>query len=341
MQHFTPAQWVLIDAATQFGLDKEIYDVRLTWAKDNLFGQTPQEDLIKQADEPELFCKALIALKDISESKPTGHVIGLDAKSSGPQILSVGLHCEIGMINTGAINSGSVPDLYTTIQSNIQGVENLSRKQVKSATVPYAYGSDEKPNVIFGDKVEEFFKAYARSVPEAAWARDALVNAWNPTALAHEFMLPDGFIAYLETRAVKEFKGTLEDYTYTYQAKINAPIEVGALGSKSLAANVTHGYDGFIVRELGARCNYNTVQVLRVIQILEKHIAEPDEDADYDDYLLSVQQIWKECGFLSVSPLSRIKWDNLNMITPEYAKALLAAAKELLEYPSFEVFTIH
>lgn len=339
MQHFTAAEWVLIDAATQWGMDKEFYDVRLNWAKDNLINPAKRPN-VYDADTPALFTKALIAIDDIIAGNPTGHIIGLDARASGPQILSVLLHCETGMINTGAINSNSVPDLYTTIFNNMaSSLKNVSRSMVKKATVPYVYGSDAAPKNVFQNEVELFETAYARALPEAHWVRKVLINAWDPTATEYNVTAPDSFTAHMETRVTRDFKGELMGYNYTYQTKVNAPIPTGDLGSKSLVANVTHIYDGFIVRELKARCNYNHAQLKYATDTIDTHKAIGSQYAN--DRLLICQGLWMRHNFLSVSALDMIEGNDLDGLSENYLDALLAAANKLMAYPSFGMVHIH
>jgi len=36
MERYTPWEWLLIDAATQYGLDKQTFEARLKWSYEHL-----------------------------------------------------------------------------------------------------------------------------------------------------------------------------------------------------------------------------------------------------------------------------------------------------------------
>lgn len=344
MEHYTPAQWTLIDMANHFGLDKEVYKKRLAFGREMLEAIKEGQDMsqwIKQADAPAMFTKAICAVRDILEGAPTGHVIELDACNSGPAILSALMHCETGMRNTGLIDTGVRPDGYSTIKDNFNSEVDVTRKEVKTATVPYAYGSDFKPEQVFGeDLFAEFEAAYEKTFPEAYFVRKVLINAWDSKALFHEFTSIDGLVAHLESRGIQKTKGTLMGYTYTYTHMVNRPlIPMKDQGTKSLVANVTHNADGFVVREFDNRCNYNERQVMRAIETIDCHLAN-GSDYESEDFL-RLQALGIRHNFVSMAVVEVIEWDCLAGAEPEYLMKLRALFVSVLEYPSFETFTIH
>ena len=352
MDTYSSKQWVLIDAASKYGMDKDTYPERLSWGRELLEDIRNGSDCqgwIETAKEPALFCKAIIAIQDILADATTGHVIGLDAAASGPQLLSIMTHCETGMRNTGALNTGSVPDLYTTIYKNMitQSLE-LSRDQVKKATVPFVYGSDQAPDNVFGSAAPDFVEAYERTVPLAAMVRTILINAWDESAYFYQYYLPDGALVHLECRINDDFKGnTMGNYSYTYRCAVNRPLKSYEKGAKSLVANVTHSCDAFVVREIGARCDYNTKLIKTAITAIESHMESEFKDAEYDAgehanlELILLEKLWKKFNFLSVTAIELIRNGNLHGLSDEYLLALSEKAHWMLEYNSFRIFTIH
>lgn len=341
MQHYTPAQWALIDLATQYGNDKDLYDDRLRFGREIMesIKENTWSDWLDECENPALFTKGVYAVKDILEGKFTSHDIGLDAAASGPQLLSILLHCRVGMENTGALNTGRVPDVYTRIHENttIIGVE---RKEVKAAAVPFAYGSDAKPLQIFGEaKVAEFEAAYEKTLPEAYWARKTLINAWNPKALYHEVELPDGYVAHMESRGIKEYRAEIFGYRYTYQCQENRPLKKGEKGTKALAANVTHGYDGFVVRELDNRCNYDVNTVRYAIEAIDNHL-EHGSEYEFEPFL-NVQRLALRHNFISVANLDNIRMNSLAGADRTYLERLRTKAVGLLMNESFPTYSIH
>lgn len=76
MQTFNGKQYLAIDIANNFGLDKETWDNRIQWVKDNYQDLEQFED---QADEKFLFSKGVKTLRRVDKGEPTGFIMGLDA----------------------------------------------------------------------------------------------------------------------------------------------------------------------------------------------------------------------------------------------------------------------
>ncbi|WAI96183.1 DNA-directed RNA polymerase [Vibrio phage vB_VhaP_PG11] len=342
MENYSAKQWTLIDLANHLGKDKDVYKDRLAFGREILEAvkEGTAEEYTEHADNPALFTKGIMAVEKMLRNEPTGHVIGLDACNSGPQILSALMHCEVGMRNTGLINTGTRPDGYSILKDNMYVEVDVTRKQVKNATVPYAYGSDYKPELIFGEELfHEYEKAYERTFPEAYLVRKILINAWNEDAPYHEFTLPNGLVAHLECRAVEEYRAEIEGYTYTYATSINRPLKKGEKGSKSLVANVTHGADGMVVQELDERCNYNQNQLRRVIEAIDNHL-EQGSELQHEEFL-RIQELALVHNFVSVANWNNIIEGYLAGADETYLLKLRAKAIDALMYQSFETFSIH
>src|SRR4249919_3339607 len=84
-QAFTGKDYLKIDIANNFGLDKEDWDIRLSWFQEN---EPNLDKMIKQAEEPALFYAGVQAWKRAKQGKPCGYPISLDATSSGIQFLA-------------------------------------------------------------------------------------------------------------------------------------------------------------------------------------------------------------------------------------------------------------
>jgi hypothetical protein len=81
MERYTPWEWLLIDAATQYGLDKQNFENRLKWSYEHL------NELESMANhdwkEQPLYLKAVMAIHKVKKGLPTGHMIGIDSSASG------------------------------------------------------------------------------------------------------------------------------------------------------------------------------------------------------------------------------------------------------------------
>src|SRR4030095_6050436 len=158
---FTGWEYLLIDMANHFGLDKLLFEERIQWANDNLH---QLEALADQAEVKPLYIKAVMAVRKAQAGIPTGHMVGLDACCSGIQVMSALTGCVEGSRSTGMIDPNVRADAYgrcTTEMASILGNNfTIDRKDAKSALMTSFYGSKARPKEIFGEKTPELNAFY-------------------------------------------------------------------------------------------------------------------------------------------------------------------------------------
>lgn len=276
MDTYTAWEYLLIDTASHYGLDKELFPTRIQWTLEHL---QELESLMDDADDPYRYIKAVKAIRAVQRGEAIGHRVGLDASSSGPQIMSAMMGCETGAESTGLVDPNRRADLYTdttAVMSRILGgLVNVSRKDVKDAQMPHYYGSRKRPKELFGEDTPElaaFYKANWEVLPGASKLRNYLLQAWDRDAEVHEWTLPDGFHARVKVMYHQDKKIEVDELnhaTFTHrfhrnlstndhEQEVQEPVEDGL----SLAANVVHAVDGMVVREMNRRCNYDRDQLL-------------------------------------------------------------------------------
>ena len=81
MKTFTPFEYLLIDCANHYGLDKQVFEARILWAKTNLHRLSEIDP--SEADEPEQFTKAVQTIQNVINGQSSGHIVRLDAICSG------------------------------------------------------------------------------------------------------------------------------------------------------------------------------------------------------------------------------------------------------------------
>lgn len=246
MKTFTGYEYLLIDVANTFGLDKLLFEERIEWATINLGSL---ETLADKAEVQPMYLKAVQALRNAQKGIPIGHLIELDACCSGMQVLSAITGCVSGAAMCGLVDPDRRADAYSSITEHMNELlhdQNITvdipRKQAKEATMTVLYGSKAKPIEIFGENTPElnaFYQAITTHAPGAWEALQDLLNAWQPYALKHEWVLPDGFQAKVKVLQKKETRITLDEldkasFTYTFY------INEGSKRGISLPANVTH-----------------------------------------------------------------------------------------------------
>lgn len=116
MQTFTPREYLAIDIANNFGLDKEDWDVRIKWFDDN---EPELENLAKKPhskggpETPAMFRAGVQAYRDMQAGNPIGYGISLDATASGMQLLAALTECRQSALICNVINAGKRMDGYT------------------------------------------------------------------------------------------------------------------------------------------------------------------------------------------------------------------------------------
>lgn len=136
IKFYTGFEYLLIDAANAYGLDKKVFEERIQWGRDNL---DKLESLYDTSDSPSLFIKAVLAIRKAQAHKPTGHMVGMDGVCSGMQMMSILTGCVKGCEATGLVGKGRRPDAYTSVTKAMQellGSEvKASRDDAKTAVM--------------------------------------------------------------------------------------------------------------------------------------------------------------------------------------------------------------
>lgn len=352
MERFTGYEYILIDIANAYGLDKELFSSRIEWAKQNL--DKLEQLAIDKGNwkEKPLYIKAVMALRKAQRGEPTGHLVGFDACCSGIQVMSVLTGCHAGARATGLVDPNMRSDAYTYTTSVMNeilgGGINITRKQAKDALMTSFYGSKAVPKALFGEDTPELdaFYAAAQRVAPGAWdLLQDLLASWQPHALEHSWKLPDGFDARVKVmQKVEDVRievDELDHATFTYEYYENK----GSKKGLSNVANVVHSVDAYVLRTLHRRCNYNlevveTAQRLIDIELIKrsmKLIGETEADEAIGYY--SAQ--YERSTMADIVVLPFLTAQNIGGLSTEHLQKLLVIVNGMLEYKPFEVITIH
>lgn len=244
MRRFSGKQYLMIDIANSFGLDKEDWDTRLQWFQDN------QTDILsnplvwtQRAKEPAQFLAGVNAYEKFLRGQKTGYLCGLDATASGIQLLSVLSGCVQSASTCNLVNTGRREDVYTNVHKEmcrVLGVtDKVERKVVKTALMTHMYGSKAEPRAAFGEDTPElkaFYQTVQELLPGADQLNYDLLSLWQPTALSHDWTLPDGFDVRIKVMINEEHTVEFLGNQYTVIQRVNGTKESGL----SIAANIVH-----------------------------------------------------------------------------------------------------
>jgi len=350
MNFFTGWQYLLIDAATQFGLDKLLFEERIEWATNNLANLEAMAD---QAETKPLYCKAVMAIRKAQAGKPTGHLVGLDATCSGIQVMSALTGCMAGAESTGLINPNVRADAYTktkgVMQDILGGAVNVSRKDAKQAVMTSYYGSKKTPKDIFGEKTPEldaFYQA-AQVVAPGAWdLLQDLLASWQPYALEHSWKLPDGFDARVKVMKKKEVRievDELDHATFTYEFYENE----GSKSGLSNVANLTHSMDAWILRSMHRRCNYNRevaeyAAMCIEMELLERSLGRHTSSPEFiTKELAYYMEQYRRSTLADIVILPHLDQATVSCLSFEHLQALSGILTGMLQYEPFELVTVH
>ncbi len=134
------------------------------------------------------------------------------------------------------------------------------------------YGSKKEPKRIFGtstEKYKAFYKAAEIVAPGAMEFLELVVTYWKPYADEHAWIMPDGFevkIPVIQTAQdliyIPEFD---QEILYQYSR-----IEGTAKGI-SLAANICHATDSYVMREVVRKCSD-----IEILPIHDEYLTHPN-----------------------------------------------------------------
>jgi hypothetical protein len=353
MQTFTGYEYILIDIANQYGKDKELFEVRIDWAKDNL---AELESFADTADKKPLFLKAVQALRKAQAGEATGHLIGFDGVCSGIQVMSAMTGCKAGAEATGMVDPTKRADAYskaTEIMNVIlgDGTVSTSRKNMKQGIMTAFYGSTEVPKALFGEDTPELAAFYeaAYTLAPGPWSLlQDLIGSWQPWALEHSWKLPDGFDARVKvmTKPDKPLRievDELDHASFSYIYYENTGKEKGL----SNAANLVHSVDAYLLRSVQRRCNYDVAVMAETAMVIEIEVIrrlvggkEEELSGDFGRFGYYIEQ-YERSGMPDAVILPLVTTENIRGMTDTHLESLSTMVNNMLAYKPFEVVTIH
>lgn len=360
INHYTPMQYLKIDIANlgPKGLDKAQFEERIQWVDDNMDTlESFQEENIEDYYQ---YAVAVQALRDTQKGIPTGHMVALDACSQGPAILSTLVGDKTGAASV-ELTGDKRKDVYCDVTDVMENLLNkpvqfnagdytdeegetvtieADRDAVKFSFMPFFYGSNGEPKKVFGDDTREhrsFLKATAVICPGASYLRESIIGLSDSEAMEYACTYPDLFKMVYRVKDSVEDKieiDTLPKHpVFTMVRTINAAKDHDV----ALVAHVTHGCDGFIVREIIARCGYDRdylkVAARLLIERLKKDI--------YVEHYLPIEAIERKTQFTSIAGLDYLNETTVNQMTQGYCERLLKLVQRLITYRTFPVLTVH
>ncbi len=243
-----------IAIANHAGKDKLTWSERIDWVSKQTIDKIEWK-------EPILGRKAIRALNDYEEGKPTGYVMSIDATSSGIQVMALLSGCRETAKLVNCIDPNIRYDLYTVVAElmNNKLPKPIPRSIIKQCTMTHYYNSKATPKGLLSEEeLEVFYEVILGLLPGAEEVMHTINSCWNSNADHHSWIMPDGHTVYVPV--VEGINGVYSDSEFGdiplrwyHQTKSN--------NYRSLCPNVIHSIDGYIAREMVRRCDFQLSHV--------------------------------------------------------------------------------
>lgn len=351
-KQYLPIEYLCIDIANAYGLDKELFEDRIQWVKDHV---NELEDLLDEVSEDKCaYIKAVLALRAVQRGEDVGHLVSLDATNSGIQIMSAITGCKKGAEITNLLPINKRYDGYGEITNEMNVIladrgataVKIPRKDAKDAVMTSGYGSRATPKEIFGEGelLEVFYDACFNKAEGAFTLMDILINAWNPYTLAHSWVLPDGFVANIKVMEKKEVRIEVDELnhaTFTTYIKEN----IGSKRGVSLVANTIHSIDAYLLRNVIRRCNYNPKMIKNKLSILKRveelrATAQQQREEPTDELAMHLE-VTDAMQIIDTSILPLINYKTANQLDDWHVSKLINILTKMLEHRPAQVLTVH
>lgn len=336
-QTFTGKQYLMIDIANNFGLDKDDWGDRLAWFEKN---EATLESLISAAAEPALFAAGVRAWRNVQKGGVNHYPISLDATSSGIQLLSCLTGDRKGAELCNVIDIGSRADAYTIQYKNMLektgGDARVDRSKCKDAIMTAFYGSEATPKKVFGEGelLAIFNETMEEGAPYAWELNQACLAIWNPEATSYDWVMPNNF--HVHIKVMNQVTETVHflDKPYDVHYTVQMAIEKG----RSLCANMTHSVDGMVVSEMKSRCGFDPVITTFLHGLCA---ASPKGKTGIgrmaDEMVSTIWGHYTDSGFLSVRILDYLDAENIDLVDRQVIRDLI----QTLPAKPFDVISVH
>lgn len=343
MKTFTARDYLKIDIANNFGLDKKDWDERIEWFDNN---EATLLSNMAEADEPALFYAGVQAWNQVKQGLPIGYPVALDATSSGMQILAclTGDRSAAELCNVVPFREeGKVKrrDGYTVVYNEMTNrigeKSRIKRNDCKEAIMTALYGSEAMPKQVFGEGM--LLKVFEQTMDDkapAVWELNKFwLTLWNPEAYAYHWILPDNFNVHIKVMDKVCEVAHFLNKPYDCYRDVQQPVEKGRM----LSANTTHSIDGYIVRELIRRCSYD-INLIEYVKELIAGVHPAGLVPSTEGNIEMVATLWEhyqKSGMLSIRIFDYLDSNTIEMVD---TAPLLEIINELPKKP-FKVLSVH
>ena len=268
-------EWLLIDIANAYGLDKSNWETRLEWSKNNLEAiLSDSSNLEVTASDKLLFRQAVKEYKYYLQTGKSRQIVRLDATASGYQLMSVITRDEKAMEMLNVLGNIKRQDFYSLVYDRVRELvqprdrDDLDvwleakakeldlpkpRDVIKASIMTSGYNSVATPKMMLGN----YYGVFEQAIEELASGPIRLkeyINSLYEPRLYHSWKLPDGHWAYVPSLVtkthkieVKELDKSIKYPSFNIRCEDN---ETSKDNWRSLAVNIVHSLDAWVCRQV-------------------------------------------------------------------------------------------
>ena len=270
-------EWLLIDIANAYGLDKSNWETRLEWSKSNLettLSDKSLEELVSTASDKLLFRQAVKEYEYYLQTGKSRQIVRLDATASGYQLMSVITRDEKAMEKLNVLGNTKRQDFYSLVYDRVRELvqprdrDDLDawleakakeldlakpRDVIKASIMTSGYNSVATPKTMLGN----YYGVFEQAIEELASGPIRLkeyINSLYEPKLYHSWRLPDGHYAYVPSLVtkihkieVKELDKSIKYPSFNIRCEDN---EASKDNWRSLAVNLVHSLDAWVCRQI-------------------------------------------------------------------------------------------
>lgn len=270
-------QWFYEEIQPKMGLPKEEF---IEWLN----------EFAEQAESPACFWSQCHNMWHIQKNMRENNealvwcITHFDATSSGYQIQAIfAKDWQIAEL-TNLINPKSRKDLYSVLYDELiaHGIpDTYTRNEVKKGGfIPAIYNSINSIKELFpNEEHQEIF--YEVMNQFSMWRMNRTFPfLWNRTYTEYSFRYPDGFKVYHEVTDIEHQPAVFQGEEFLFHYRVVTPKKF----SCELGPNVTHGWDGYIARELSRAMTFGTKHKNWLLKLRQNK----------DAWAINNQYVWSE-----------------------------------------------
>ncbi len=256
-------QGLKVAVAGYAGKDKLTWQERIDWFESSFTAGHANEEI--QWDKPILGEKALRAYRETINTGKTSFMMELDATSSGIQIMSVLSGCKTSARTCNLIDTGKREDVYTSLADKMNQTlteqDQVTRKMVKKPLMTKTYNSESVPKKAFNVRqLKAFNEALKGMIPGVMDVMSIINQCWQLDQDYHEWTLPDGHVAHVNVMEPCDIKLKIKELDNS-QIRYRYYKQQSSENYRSLAPNIIHSIDAYILREMVRRSHEQGIQL--------------------------------------------------------------------------------